>query len=381
LSDEQATLTEQQQKRKILLSGKTRWLEKKEERRMGINMFTALMTRKSAQQKLAKDLLITTPNGIVEERFIKIGGIDQWITIRGEDRHNPVLFFVHGGPGSTYSVFTPLLRSWERHFTIVQWDQRGAGKTFRKNGKAGSGILTFERLTRDGIELAEFLREHLGQEKIILVGSSVGSITGTTIVKRRPDLFSAYVGTDQSTGPDALELSYQLTLGWLRAAGNTKGVKAVEKLGARRAHPTPRELTQLHQWTIKANPTIPDMIRDIMLPAMLTSPDHTIGDLRDIMKGMNFSNDQLFQELLTIDLRQLGMRFEVPFFIFQGDTDAINPTALAKAYFDELEAPHKEFVLIKQAGHLAAFARPEQFLNELLQRVRPLVLNPVVSAK
>src|SRR2546426_10743287 len=137
---------------------------------MGINMFTALITRKSTQRKLAKDLLITAPNGIVEERFIKIGGIDQWITIRGEDRHNPVLFFVHGGPGSTYSIFTPMLRSWEKYFTIVQWDQRGTGKTLRKTGKSGTGILTFDRLTRDGIEIAEFLRNHLGQQKLILVG-------------------------------------------------------------------------------------------------------------------------------------------------------------------------------------------------------------------
>jgi len=327
----------------------------------------------------AKDLLITTPNGIVEERFIKIGGIDQWITIRGEDRHNPVLFFVHGGPGSTYSIFAPLLRSWEKDLTLVQWDQRGAGKTFRKNGKVGTGSLTFERLVQDGIEIAEFLRNHLGQP-IILVGSSVGSITGTMMAKQRPDLFAAYVGTDQNSSPDAGELSYQLTLEWLRASGNTRGVKAVEKLGARKGHLTRREFTQLHQWTIKANSTIPNMILDIMLPAMLTSPDHTLGDLMDIFKGMNFSTDQLFHELMTADLRKLGMRFEVPFFIFQGDTDAITPTASAKAYFDELEAPHKEFVLIKQAGHLAAFARPEQFLNRLLQRVRPLVLNPITSA-
>src|SRR5258708_22632205 len=101
----------------MLLSGKTRWLEKKEEILMGINMFTALMTRKSAQQKLAKDLLITTPNGIVEERFIKIGGVDQWITIRGEGRHNPILFFVHGGPGSTYSIFASLLPACEKALT------------------------------------------------------------------------------------------------------------------------------------------------------------------------------------------------------------------------------------------------------------------------
>src|SRR5258708_6899 len=240
---------------------------------MSTNMLTALITRKSNQRKLAKDLVITTPNGIVEERFVKIGGIVQWITIRGENRYNPVLFFVHGGPGSTYSIFAPLLRSWEKYFTIVQWDQRGAGKTLRKTGKSGTGILTFDRLTRDGIEIAEFLRNHLGQEKIILVGGSVGSITGTTMAQRRPDLFSAYVGTDQNTSSDAFELSYQLTLDWLRAAGNTKGMKAVEKIGANKAHLTPKQYTQLRQWTIKANPTIPNIITDILFPAMLTSPD------------------------------------------------------------------------------------------------------------
>ncbi|GHO51843.1 alpha/beta fold hydrolase [Ktedonobacter robiniae] len=347
---------------------------------MAINMFTALMTRKSTQQKLAKALMITTPNGIVNERFIKVGGIDQWITIRGEDRRNPVLFFVHGGPGSTYSIFAPLLRSWEKYFTLVQWDQRGAGKTFHKNGKAGTGPLTFERLVQDGNEIAEFLRQYLGQP-IILVGSSVGSITGTMMVKHRPDLFAAYVGTDQNSTPDASEISYQLTLEWLRASGNIRGVKAVEKLRARKGKLTAKEFTALHQWTIKANPTIPNMIMDIMLPAMLTSPDHTLGDLIDIFKGMNFSTDQLLNELMVSDLRALGARFEIPFFVFQGDTDAITPTAAAKAYFDALEAPHKEFVLIKQAGHLAAFARSEQFLNELLQRVRPLVIASVVGTK
>ena len=338
---------------------------------MGFNMLTALITRKSNQRRLAKELVITTPNGIVEERFVKVGGIEQWITIRGEDRQNPVLFFVHGGPGSVYSIFTPLLRSWERHFTIVQWDQRGAGKTFRKNGKEGSGTLTFDHLSRDGIEIAEFLRGHLGQEKIIVVGSSVGSITGVFMVKRRPDLFSAYVGTDQNTGTEASALSYQLTLDWLRAAGNTKGMKAVEKIGPDYTHWTHKEFNQKNQWTIKANSTVPDMIMDIIFPAMLTSPDHTFGDMIDIFKGISFSTDQLLKELLTVDLRTLSMCFEVPFFILQGDSDMLTPTASAKKYFAEVEAPHKEFVLIKQAGHLAMFARPEQFLDELLQRVRP----------
>ena len=347
---------------------------------MSTNLFITLLTRKSIQKRLAKEMTITTPNGIVEKQFIKIGGIDQWITIRGEDRRNPVLFFVHGGPGSVYSIFAPLLRSWEQYFTLVQWDQRGAGKTFRKNGKEGTGPLTFERLVQDGIEVTEFLHTHLGQP-IILVGSSVGSITGTIMAKQRPDLFAAYVGTDQNSTPDASEISYRITRTWLEAKGKTKDIATLEQLHAKKGHLTTKEFTKRQQLTINANTTIPNMATDIMLPGMLTSPDHTFGDIIDIFKGMTYSTDHLVSAIGAVDLRTLGRRFDVPFFILQGDTDAVTPTAAAKAYFDEIEAPHKEFSLINKAGHLAAFARPEQFLHELLQRVRPLVLQQAAKAR
>ncbi|GHO90534.1 proline iminopeptidase [Reticulibacter mediterranei] len=339
---------------------------------MGINIFTALITRKSNQHKLAKNLVIATPNSIMKEGFVRIGGMDQWLTIRGEDRNNPVILFVHGGPGTSYTIFTPLLRVWEKYFTIIQWDQPGSGKTLRTTDK--TTILTFERIISDGIEVAEFLCKDLDQKKIILVGSSLGSIISTTMIKRRPDLFWAYIGTDHTTGSDTDELSYQLILDLLRAAGNTKGVKAVEKIEPAPIRQTRKEHDQLLQWRIKANPMSQNMVTDIILPAMLTSPNHTLRDLINYFQGIRISTDQLFNELVTINLRKLGMLFEVPFFIFQGETDVVTPTTSAKAYFDELEAPHKEFVLIKQAGHLAAFAQPEQFLNELQQRVRPLVI-------
>lgn len=346
---------------------------------MSTNLFMTLLTRKSIQKRLAKELTITAPNGIVEKTFITIGGIEQWITIRGEDRRNPVLFFVHGGPGSVYSIFAPLLRSWEQYFTLVQWDQRGAGKTFRRNGKEGNSPLTFERLVQDGIEVAEFLRSRLCQP-IILVGSSVGSITGTIMAKQRPDLFAAYVGTDQNSTPDASEISYHLTRQWLEAAGKTKDIATLEQLNAKKGHMTTQEFTKRIQLTINANTTIPHMTKDIVLPGMLTSPDHTFGDIIDIFKGMTYSTDHLVSAIEAVDLRTLGRRFELPFFLLQGDTDAVTPTAAAKAYFDGIEAPHKEFVLINKAGHLAAFARPEQFLQELLQRVRPCVLQQTIGA-
>lgn len=337
------------------------------------NILPDLILRKRNQRKNARILRIDMPNGIVESRFVNIGGIDQWITIRGEDRLNPVLLFIHGGPASPYSVFNPLLRSWEKHFTIVQWDQRGAGKTFRKNGKAGSGTITFDRLAEDGIELTGFLRDRLSHQKIILIGSSSGSLIAMIMAKLRPDLYHAYVGTDQNA-PDPEEHSYRLMLEVFRAAGLIKGVRLIERMGPDPSRWSRKDYNQLNQFLVKTIRAVPNMIMDLMLPSMLSSPDHTIGELIDVFKGMNFSLDHVFNELMNFDFSRLGRKFDLPFFVFHGDTDIFTPTAAAKEFFDEIEAPLKDFALIKNAGHLACFARPDQFLEELIRRVRPLAL-------
>jgi pimeloyl-ACP methyl ester carboxylesterase len=114
------------------------------------------------------------------------------------------------------------------------------------------------------------------------------------------------------------------------------------------------------------------MVMDVIFPALMSSPAHTMRDMRDLSAGIAQSLEQLYDELVSFDARKLGMEFELPFFIFQGDTDAVTPTAKAKEYFDEVRAPHKRFILIRHCGHLAAFSRPEQFLEELVQHVRPL---------
>ncbi|MGH7695704.1 MAG: alpha/beta fold hydrolase, partial [Gemmatimonadaceae bacterium] len=150
------------------------------------------------RKRNAIDYGITAPNGIDEGKYVTIGGVEQWITIRGEDRSNPVLLFLHGGPGDatnpwSYAAFRP----WLRKFTLVQWDQRGAGKTLGKNGPSLGGTITLDRMVSDGIELTELLRKTLNQDKVILVGHSFGSILGVLMVKSRPDLYHAFVGTGQ----------------------------------------------------------------------------------------------------------------------------------------------------------------------------------------
>jgi len=138
-------------------------------------------------------------NAIEEGSYVSIGGIDQWIQIRGEDRANPVLLFIHGGPGGSALHRGTAWRSWEKYFTVVQWDQRGTGRTYRKNGEAEAPEMEIARMAQDGLEVSAYLCTHLNKKKIILFGGSWGSILSIHMLRKRDDLFSAYVGPFNSS--------------------------------------------------------------------------------------------------------------------------------------------------------------------------------------
>lgn len=181
----------------------------------------------------AQDYAITTPNGIDEARYVEVGGIEQWITIRGEDRKNPVLLLLHGGPGDAtnpwgYAGF----RSWLKTFTVIQWDQRGAGRTLGRNGPALAPTITIERMAQDGIELANLLRKTLEKDKIVLVGHSWGSILGVFMVKARPDLFYAFVGTGQVADPRRnYAVAYNELLKKAERLGEQRAIRELKEVG------------------------------------------------------------------------------------------------------------------------------------------------------
>jgi pimeloyl-ACP methyl ester carboxylesterase len=150
------------------------------------------------RERNARDYAIDPVKGVDEASYVSIGGIEQWVTIRGQDRRNPVLLFLHGGPGDvtspwSFATFAP----WEANFTVVQWDQRGAGRTLSKSGPSVAPTMTLDRMSQDGIELAEYLCKHLGKPKAILVAHSLGTVLGLSMIRQRPDLLFAYVGTGQ----------------------------------------------------------------------------------------------------------------------------------------------------------------------------------------
>jgi pimeloyl-ACP methyl ester carboxylesterase len=319
----------------------------------------------------AKDYAITTPNGIDEAKFVTIGGIQQWISIRGEDRNNPVILFLHGGPGDVTSLWAYAgFRTWLRQFTVVQWDQRGAGRTLGKNGTSIGPTMTVDRMVKDGIELSELLRATLKQPKIILVGHSWGSVLGVYMAKARPDLFYAYVGTGQvAAGPATNNAAtYRELLQEAERRGDRVAVRELQQAG-----PPPSGGRVQHKWANLYEHA--DMFLNSTFGAALFAPGYSIKDINDWFDGQGFSGEHLIPQFDAADAA-LGGTFQLPVFVFQGAEDFTTSTSLARQWVGGINAPRKAFVPIEGGGHFAVFTQTDVFLKELVDRVLPLVQRP-----
>jgi pimeloyl-ACP methyl ester carboxylesterase len=307
-------------------------------------------------------------NELNENRYVLINGIDQWITIRGRRRNNPVILILHGGPGSTYTPFNVFLLDWEKYFTIVQWDQIGSGKTFKKSGIVEN--LSFCRLADDGIELTKYVCGYLNCEKIILMGSSAGSLIGLKMIKKSPENFFAYIGAEQNSPDTGL---YYKTIKEYARENDKKAFQFLEKIGNNKNKWTKDDVDRINKIATKVDKNAPNMIYDLMLPAIMYDKEYSMKDIQIMSKGMNYALEKLYNEMVNFDFEGLGYQFNIPFFIFQGEYDIITPVNDARQYFEKIKSPYKEFVIIKNAGHLAEFANPKHFLDELINRVLPLV--------
>lgn len=334
------------------------------------------------RKQAAEALAITSPRGIDEQGFVRIGGIDQWISVRGEDRANPVIVEIHGGPGAANSIYTARTRSWEQHFTIVRWDMRGAGKTFGHGGPEGQGEATFARVLEDAVEVTRHAVRRLGADRVVLVANSYGSAFGLRLVRKHPELYCAYVGTDQNIHAAAARdtSAHDALLERLRAAGKTKQLAQAEAIGSDRSAWTPEQRAAYAKLSAQSDPLTLDTLKKVVLGSMWLSPLHSLRDLRDFFNGQSFS-ERITEGTGRFDDREDGTRFEIPFFVFQGEHDVLTPTAAAKAYFDEVEAPVKHFAVIEGCSHFASFRRPERFLELLLTHVRPLATTPAAAAR
>lgn len=293
--------------------------------------------------------------GIDEKRFVAAGGIEQWVTIQGDDCSNPVVLFVHGGPGNPLSPYAEAIYAgWEKEFTLVQWDQRGAGKTFARNPPLPGATLTIAEMTQDGIGIAQTVARLLGKKKIIITGGSWGSVLAVHMIRSRPDLFHGYVGVSQLVSKvENLEASYVNVLARARAAGDTAAITTFESLGAPpwknpRHFGVLRRATRVYEkknvlpapggWWVPAP--------DYATPAFET--DSEAAEDYSFLQYVGSNDDGMFA---TVDLRTLGSHFEMPMYFVHGEEDLVTVKDVATRYFETIEAPAKEFIAVPAAGH------------------------------
>lgn len=312
-------------------------------------------------------------SAINEQAFVQIGGIEQWVSIHGHDRDNPIILVLHGGPGVSNAPFAPAFAPWEKDFTLVEWDQRGAGRTFGRNGAQRTGLLSIDRIVQDGIELTQHLRSRLRKDKINLLAISFGSVIGLKMVRARPELFTAYVGSGQFVNAaDGDALGYQATLAQARAVGNREAIRALEEMGAP-PWPGVKTRSAAKGWASRMTKE-DDPARTMNVPAMLKArPDYSDADLKNLAAGMAFSTEPLVQDAMTFDARTFG-RFPIPIFVFQGADDLNTPTPLVQEWFTDLDAPAKAIVIIEHASHGAFYTHSQQLGRFLVDRVRPLAI-------
>lgn len=334
---------------------------------------SAAHARRVGRTAVVQDAKRTDP-AIVEEGFVPIGGIEQWISVRGDNRANPVIVVLHGGPGEAQTPLEALYGGWEKKFTVVQWDQRGAGKTFGRNGKS-TPDMTPDRLVQDGIEVAEYARQRLDKNKVILLGHSWGAFLGVNIIKKRPDLFYAFVGTGQVVNwAHTMTAQYLYAMKRAETEGNDEALKELREIGPPPYGMGSKSFFTAHKWTNHYLCNSDTKYLQKQLDMVRSAPGFSPQDVRDWIAGGQFSIPLLFRNL-AIDLPATqGYKMPVPFFIIQGREDHITPTELAEQYFRRIHAPRKKMVLINGAGHFAYATDREEFLTFLVRYARPLAM-------
>jgi pimeloyl-ACP methyl ester carboxylesterase len=303
---------------------------------------------------------------------VELGGLKQWISIRGTDVGNPVLLFLHGGPGSAnlakLRVQCPAL---EEHFVVVNWDQRGAGKTYTL--QTDDSALTLEQLRIDTHQLVSYLRNRFGGKKVYLMGFSWGTALGLWAVQEHPEDFQAFVSVGQEVSfAEAEKLSLAHVRQAARDAGNEQALRELADIDP--AYDTPDWYDQLmreRKWLLffgGVYHTTKDQNHEIAM--LLRAPEYSLLDCAFWPFGSSSSLQTLWPELMRVDMRQSVPRVEVPVWFLVGRYDFNAPSELTRAYYEGLETPKgKHIVWFEGAAHDVFFDEPDALVNALL-RVR-----------
>ncbi|MBC3889415.1 alpha/beta fold hydrolase [Acetobacterium paludosum] len=310
-------------------------------------------------------------NSITEMSMVIIGNTKESIIIRGENRNNPVLLLLHGGPGSSEtSLFRYYNSPLEKKFVVVYWDQRACGKSYTK--RTATEPLSVSMFVADICELTQYLKARFSKNKIFLLGHSWGTLIGTLAVLQHPELFCAYIGTGQVSSMPASELkSYQFTLNVAVEQHNRKAIRELKEIGKSRngiykcgvtGTRTQRKWLAYFGGAIYGSKNLSAFIMKIF-----TVKEYNITDIIRFFKAMNAPsrNSMSQNEFLKIDLFETVKSLDVPVCFFLGKNDFQVSSIVAEKYFHYLKAPKKKLVWFEKSAHSPCFEESEKF-NKLM---------------
>ena len=330
---------------------------------------TLLLGRIVVQHRASERIRIPSAGGIDSLEKVQLGGLEQWIQIRGHDKSKPILLFLHGGPGFPQMPFAHLNAELERHFVVVQWDQRGAGKSYLRSVPDES--MRVAQFTGDAHDLVQLLLARFGVSKCYLVAHSWGSLFGAQLVAQHPELFFAYVGIGQLADlRETEQVRYQYALDAARREKNKEASVDLGRIGR------PPHSAEDHEFMEKwvnyySKREHASVSRSRMVRLALSSPAYSWIDLCKIPLGARYSLQRLWKEIFyETNLFRQAPRLEVPVYFFLGRHDRVVAWEVAERYFDALDAPRgKRIVWFEHSGHWPQFEESQKYRDTLVHRV------------
>jgi pimeloyl-ACP methyl ester carboxylesterase len=309
---------------------------------------------------------------IIEQ--ISLGGVDQYLIIRGADQNKPVMLFLHGGPGSPEYAFMKEYNPYlENDFVMVYWEQRGAGKSWSKSIPPES--MTLEQMISDTRELSLYLAERFDKEKIWVMGHSWGSFLGILAAYQHPELFHAYFGIGQVCDQYRGELvSFEWVKEQARKHNDKRAIKTLENLNfpdsMAGSNAWKAFLMKERNYVMRYGGGVTREMRGMgpLVKMLLTTREYTFSDKMNFMKGTMFSLEHLWMDVINNNLFLEIDSMQVPVYIFQGVYDYQTPYIVARDFFEQLKAPHKEFFTFENSAHSPVLEDVERF-NGLIKRI------------
>ena len=330
----------------------------------GFIAIAGLTSATLAARRLAQSSTRAVPKGgINEELYVPIGGVKQWISIYGKNVNNPILLFLHGGPGGALSsIGWAVLNKIGDIFTVVNWDQRNCGKSH--DASQDDIPLTPELFMNDAVELTNYLRKRFDRDKITLSGISWGSVLGSNLALEYPEYYDAWI-------PMSLLVDWHENEAFLKE-------KAL-KIAAEKGDDSLRKKAEAYDPDLDDDNN--DKIRAVLIDgifkermseadvslawALFASPFYTLSDIMHSYTGKSYPKKLIADFIHGGGFRNMSLKgrteYKIPFYLIEGDNDSNCSYELAKRYYEEVKAPDKALYICEGGGHMSPMIRSDEF--------------------